>query len=871
MNLPPRLAAILFAVPLPLLAAVLALSAAVPAQCAATWPAVAGEPIATPRGTVNAQTNWDPDGAGPLPTCLVVGGLFAVGNEAQCHVAYHDGATWTAMPQLPGPTVADSTTVALAVHNGELVALSKLLVHRWNGTTWQSIGVTSAGATTGFCAAASFQGELYVAGNFTTVGPILQPTVAARGIVRWNGSTWAAVGANSTNLPVVHALAVFNNTLHAGGSFTAIAGVPAANLAAWNGTTWSAAGNPNGVVDSLVTRTTIALSTTQLFAGGRFTQIGGALAQGVARLAASPGSVWTAMNGLPATHAQDGVDLAVRASGISGYVLSSHTGGQVRTWNGTAWADDFQVPAAEFGMLGTHNGRTFVGRVSADAPAAAEDALDFGAYETVYGAGICGRVYAVAEYNGQPVIGGDFQRIGTTACNGLAIRAANGWQPLMTGVTGGVGVVRALVVANGALYAAGSFSVATGGVADNIAVYAGNSWSPMGAGFNGPVHALVKQPDGSFFAGGAFTASGATPLPGLADFLNGAWTAVRGGLDGNAGTPVVDHLAVDGTTLYVGGTFTTAGTGNLVVNNFAACDLSPTGGWQALYRAGVATPGVPEVTALGLTPDGVGVAYKTTDPNWQSISRVAGTAIVPFATSAGGFLRAKDVRGIVGVPGATYFLHRGMFELVQGNGIGVTTMQHLVRFDGTGLVLPGAVLLEGDASGAAALTPRGDLLVSGLAAVGTDLKGGFGRLQPTCPAAAVAYGTSCGSPSSSYTPVSQVTNLPYVGGYYRVETRFIQGSLLNVAIALVGVQQVAVPLQALLPVGGPCNLLVDPLATLTMTPYYGTVRHVVPVPNAPSLVGMQLYDQVVRVDFGANGIDGLGAAFAHRLTIGRGV
>ena len=858
--------------PLSLLAAMLAVPASLPAQCGAAWsPLLQGEPIATPRGTVQAQTSWDPDGAGPLPTCLVVGGAFAVANQAVCHVAYHDGATWTAMPQLPLPQPSAVAVVALTVFNGQLIALSKGVVCRWNGATWDLVGSTGLSqSTTTYYAAAVYQGELYVGGNFINADPITAPNVSARGIARWNGTTWSTVGTNSTNFPVVATLAVFNNVLYAGGAFTGIAGVPASNLAAWNGTAWTAAGDPNGIVDSLVTRSTFSLASTQLFAGGRFTQIGGALAQGVARLAASPGSVWTAMNGLPAAQAQARVELAVRSSGLTGYVLSSFTGDQVRTWNGTAWIDDFQVPAAEFGMLGMHIGRTFVGRTSADAPAAARDALDFGPFETVYGAGICGRVYAVAEHNGQPVIGGDFQRIGTTVCNGLAIRTASGWQPLAGGVTGGVGVVRALAVSDNALYAAGSFSVTTGGVAENIAVHAGGAWQAVGGGLNGPVHALVRHADGRLYAGGAFTGSGTALMLGLASFDGAVWAPVRGGIAGSV-TPVVDHLAIDGTTLYVGGTFTTAGTSNLVVNNFAACSLTPTGGWQALYRTGVATPGVLAVAALGLTPNGVGVAYKTTDPNWQSIGRVAGSAITTFTTAGVTVLRANDVRGIVGVPGATYFLHRGTFEEIQGTTLANSVTDALVRFDGTSISTPSSAIVEASASGTMAHTLAGDLLVGGLATAANVVRGGFGQLRPTCPAAALAYGAACGSPSSAVAPASVVTSLPYLGGSYRVETSGISGSVLNVAIVAVGLQQVAVPLAAILPVGGACSLLADPVATLNLLPTAGVVRHEVPIPSAPSLVGVQLYDQVLRVDFGTNGIDGVAAAQAHRLTVGRGV
>src|SRR5262249_55405397 len=53
-------------------------------------------------------------------------------------------------------------------------------------------------------------------------------------IAAWNGTLWYGFGTGLDN--VVHALAVYNNSLYAGGSFTSAGGNPANYIAKWNGT-----------------------------------------------------------------------------------------------------------------------------------------------------------------------------------------------------------------------------------------------------------------------------------------------------------------------------------------------------------------------------------------------------------------------------------------------------------------------------------------------------------------------------------------------------------------------------------------------------------------------------------------------------------
>ena len=76
---------------------------------------------------------------------------------------------------------------------------------------------------------------------------------------------------------------------------------------------------------------------------------------------------------------------------------------------------------------------------------------------------------------------------------------------------------------NGHLYAAGAFTQAGGAAANRIARWDGGAWSPLGSGISGglgSVRALVLDGKGNLYAGGDF------PWPGtnLLSWPNGSTT-----------------------------------------------------------------------------------------------------------------------------------------------------------------------------------------------------------------------------------------------------------------------------------------------------------------------------------------------------------
>src|SRR5688572_1646448 len=113
------------------------------AQCQLEWSS--GGPQSQLSGTAKCTTLWDPDGAGPLPQRLVVGGtaLLAGDEPTNQRVMTWDGTEWAALGTGPG---IGGTVYALTTWNGQLVAAGHLVgsginnIALWDGSTWQPLG-----------------------------------------------------------------------------------------------------------------------------------------------------------------------------------------------------------------------------------------------------------------------------------------------------------------------------------------------------------------------------------------------------------------------------------------------------------------------------------------------------------------------------------------------------------------------------------------------------------------------------------------------------------------------------------------------------------------------------------------------------------
>jgi hypothetical protein len=170
------------------------------------------------------------------------------------------------------------------------------------------------------------------------------------------------------------------------------------------------------------------------------------------------------------------------------------------------------------------------------------------------------------------------------------------WSSLGEGFNGSVWT---LAVRSNEVYAGGSFTTAGGMAATGIARWDGYKWTAIGGGVDGcrdsgcspGVYALeIKGRD--VYVGGRFTKAGGIQTNGIAKWNGERWSRFDTGVQTGIYDGVVRAIAVRGGSVYVGGTFKTAG--DSTVNNIAEWDGSQ---WSPL-GAGI-RGGLEQVLALG--------------------------------------------------------------------------------------------------------------------------------------------------------------------------------------------------------------------------------------------------------------------------------
>jgi hypothetical protein len=310
---------------------------------------------------------------------------------------------------------------------------------------------------------------------------------------------WQALGSGAGS--DVNALTISGTNLYAGGHFNYIGGVTANSIARWDGTQWSAIGTgTNTDVNA------IAVAGTDLYAGGAFSTAGGVTANYIAKW---NGSTWSplgsGMNGQVKALAFVGTNLYAGGQFAS---AGGVTVNNIARWNGSTWS--------------------------------------------ALGSGMNGTVYALATDGTNLYAGGGFTTAGGVAVNNIARWDGSQWNALGSGVSS---YVTALVWDGTNLYAGGYFGTAGGVSAFYVAKWNGSQWSACGSGPGGIVLALAWDGGTNLYAGGQFIGSGVEgTMSRIARWDGAQWHALGSGIN-----LFVNALASNGTSLYAGGTFTTAG------------------------------------------------------------------------------------------------------------------------------------------------------------------------------------------------------------------------------------------------------------------------------------------------------------------------
>ena len=535
---------------------------------------------------VHALAIYD-DGSGPA---LYAGGNFLVMSGATArNIARWDGQAWHPLAtglwqqnQVGGPAAIVRALMAYDPGAGpQLVAAGSFnradmtavnQIASWNGSTWSALGTGITGGSNPPAAVYALEvytppggsAGLIATGVFSTAGG-----AQARGVARWDGAGWSALG---TGLlfpnDVGRALEVFDDgtgaKLYVGGEISGAGGVQSPGVVRWDGSAWSrlpsASPSDHGTSGGV-----FALHATpeRLYLGGRFTFAGTIF---VGALASYDGFEWTPLGeGLPPTtndlwHQAYSIVSPDDGSGPAVYVGGRFTKAgdvsvnNIARWDGQSWHavgeearglrgfgtirsintgafrgvyllgyDSLGATLVNKGLL-RWDGQSWTGlRLPAAPPASRWSAqsiaaFDDGSGEALYSGWTHGpqgyETGVVSVWDGEAwtTLPGEFGNAGAPVTLNDLIVYDDGSGP--------------------ALYVGGTFQSVGGVACANIARWTGTQWEPLGTGLTGtnpigegPGVIRLLVVDDVLHVAGAFSAAGGVAASGVARW-DGAWSAV---------------------------------------------------------------------------------------------------------------------------------------------------------------------------------------------------------------------------------------------------------------------------------------------------------------------------------------------------------
>lgn len=220
--------------------------------------------------------------------------------------------------------ITSSNVTATAVYLGDLyiagpaVRLSNDVfsgsILKYNGTTWSKVGPNGLMGDGSAVALRVYQGKLIIASRFVrTAGQFIYGP-----LVSWDGATVSQVGSVDSANGQIAAMTEYNGDLIIGGAFTGGFGVGANGVVRWNGSSFAALGD--GIVGSSTTGrgvNCLSVHEGELVVGGDFDTAGGMSSPNFARWTDNP-TPWVAVAPI-AQPANEGLTLTLSAAAASGY------------------------------------------------------------------------------------------------------------------------------------------------------------------------------------------------------------------------------------------------------------------------------------------------------------------------------------------------------------------------------------------------------------------------------------------------------------------------------------------------------------------------------------------------------------------------
>ena len=325
---------------------------------------------------VRGLASHDEDGSGPgLPALFISGGFTEFAGFEVWGIVRWDG--WEASQVGGGLTMDLSGLEHLRSQDewagqippglyagGEIDTADGFPVNnltRWESGAWHDVGGGVSPPPEGTFvfetivfdedAAGPNPPSLFVGGQFSHAG-----AVPVKGLARWDGRTWSAVGGGIEPLfeghhPWVKAFAIYDDdgpgprqaALYVGGKFKSAGGVAASRIARWDGRTWEAVGGGlSGSVESLCVydEDGPGPKNPYLFAGGQW----GVPDAGIRRY---DGVSWTSPGGGTSSTVlamivwdEDGpgpLPESLYAGGLFIHLPNFGPANKIARWDGTKW------------------------------------------------------------------------------------------------------------------------------------------------------------------------------------------------------------------------------------------------------------------------------------------------------------------------------------------------------------------------------------------------------------------------------------------------------------------------------------------------------------------------------------------------------
>lgn len=310
---------------------------------------------------------------------LYAGGWFSIGTDSS--IAKWDGTGWISVGNGvaggSGPTPYSTDVTAMAVYNGDLYVAGDFTsaggtpvnhIAKWNGTSWSNV---SSGMNYSVDALCVYNGELYACGSFDDAGGI-----NAKRIAKWNGVLWLPVGTGITT-GTANCMAVYNNQLYVGGAFGTVGGQAVNYIASWDGSNWHPV---NSGLDNVPNA--MCSFNNELYVGGRFTFADGLPADHIAKF---DGTQWLNLN----AGVDDQVNSLTEYNGnlyVSGHFDNADgiAVNKIAKWNGASWSD------VSSGLVNTN-------------------------------CSACAAGLTLAEWNSNLVVAGSFNEAGGTVCSNISL------------------------------------------------------------------------------------------------------------------------------------------------------------------------------------------------------------------------------------------------------------------------------------------------------------------------------------------------------------------------------------------------------------------------------------------------------------------